>query len=152
MSEISVNLHCAKGLQNAAVYAEDALRKAYFLHESYAECLQVLMAYPCKLDLEVEESMIQYKAYSILAASKSHKEIAPWAWDCICAIEEALKPRLIMKSEFGAKFLVDASKAPLVQDDLLPRLIGYCEEMEKASKRDLLWSLKNAIRVRKRNE
>lgn len=131
MSEIRACLNCAKGWLNTSTYYEDALKKAIFLQASYTYCLQILMAYPCKLSVEApNESVIRYKAYSILAASKSHEEIAPWAWDCIHAIEEALKPCRIEDEEI-ANAMLDTSKVLLVQGDLLPRLIRYCEEMAK---------------------
>ena len=132
MSEISESLGTARGWLNAATYAKNVLRKAKLLQASYAYCLQVLMEYPCKLNLEVEESEIRYKAYSILATSKSHEEIAPWAWDCICVIEDTLKPCYI-EDKTIASALLDVGKVLLVQNDLLPKLIRYCGAMVKIS-------------------
>ena len=132
MSEISESLGTARGWLNAATYAKNVLRKAKLLQASYAYCLQVLMEYPCKLNLEAEEFEIRHNVYSILVTSGSYKEIAPWAWDCICVIEDTLKPCYI-EDKTIASALLDVGKVLLVQNDLLPKLTRYCGAMVKIS-------------------
>lgn len=132
MSEISKSIDTAKGWLNTASFSKDTLRKASLLQASFTYCLKALMVYPCKLDLEVGESEIRRKAYDILVTSGSYDEIAPWAWNCICTIEDALKPCYI-EDEAIASVLLDIRKVLLVQDDLLPKLIRYCGAMEKVN-------------------